>query len=378
TAPADGTLGPGPDLTLSWEEAAAAATSFRYSLDTTDDDACASRVDVGAGQSVALVGLAGGTTYFGQVRAVNGWGAAEADGGAWWEFTTGPPAAFDKAAPADGAQGQSANLTLSWGAAAGATSYEYCADTSDDAVCGGWAPVGPAATAYLEGLAYETTHYWQVRAVNPFGMTEADGGTWWSFRTKPPPEIEQVVFEATGVNDGWVLERIGDSGKGSGALDDASPRGRVGDDDADRQYRSLLDFDTRGLPDDAVVTACVLRIRRAEMVGTDPLTTHGVLQVDIRTGAFHHELALERFDFHAIGSRGRVGKFVVTPDGEWLRASLRPVAVPLVNLTGRTQFRLRFQLDDDDDQEADYLSFFTGDAADPADRPQLTVRYYVP
>ena len=30
---------------------------------------------------------------------------------------------------------------------------------------------------------YETTYYWQVRAVNSYAVVEADGGTWWSFTT---------------------------------------------------------------------------------------------------------------------------------------------------------------------------------------------------
>ncbi|MBN2113866.1 MAG: hypothetical protein JW785_07055, partial [Acidimicrobiia bacterium] len=153
---------------------------------------------------------------------------------------------------------------------------------------------------------------------------------------------------------------------------------RVGDDDADRQYRSILDFDTRSLPDDAVVIALILRIRGEGVAGADPFATHGRLQVDIRTGAFHHEPALERYDFHAVGSRGRVGRFVAAPPVDWFRATLRPVAYPLVDLTGRTQFRLRFHLDDDEDGVADYLSFFTGDALVAADRPELIVRYYVP
>ena len=57
---------------------------------------------------------------------------------------------------------------------------------------------------------------------------------------------------------------------------------------------------------------------------------------------------------------------------------LRAPAFPLVSLTGHTQFRLRFDLDDDDDDVADYLSFYTGDAPTAADRPELIVGYYIP
>ena len=42
---------------------------------------------------------------------------------------------FGKVAPADEAVGQPLNPTLSWGASSGATSYEYCYDTTDDDTC---------------------------------------------------------------------------------------------------------------------------------------------------------------------------------------------------------------------------------------------------
>jgi|GEM_PF-1473085 len=376
-SPEDGAEGQGPDPALSWT-AAPGASSYEYCVDATDDDACSGWASAGADTGVALSGLAGGTTYFWQVRAVNGWGSTEADGGAWWSFTTGPPGAFGKVTPPDGAAGQPIDPILSWGAAPGAARYEYCADTADDGACAAWVDAGAATEAGPTALAYETAYFWQVRAVNAFGATEADGGDWWRFTTKPTPEIEQASFRSVGGNDGWVLESDTASGKGSNQRDAAGTSARVGDDAADRQYRSILDFDTRSLPDDAVVTAVILRIRRAGTDGIDPLTTHGLLQVDIRTGAFHHEPTLERYDFHALGSRGRVGRFVAAPPDDWYRATLRPVAYPLVNLTGRTQFRLRFFLGDDGDGVADYLSFFTGDALVAVDRPELIVRYYVP
>jgi len=33
-------------------------------------------------------------------------------------------------------------------------------------------------------LLARTTYYWQVVATNGAGTTPANGGTWWSFRTK--------------------------------------------------------------------------------------------------------------------------------------------------------------------------------------------------
>jgi hypothetical protein len=52
-------------------------------------------------------------------------------------------------------------------------------------------------------------------------------------------------------------------------------------------------------------------------------------------------------------------------------------AAPFLNKWGRTQFRLRFNKDDNNNLTADYLSLFSGDAA-AGDQPQLIITYMVP
>jgi len=37
----------------------------------------------------------------------------------------------------------------------------------------------------VTGLAEWTPYFWQVRAVNGGGSTDADGGSWWRFITTP-------------------------------------------------------------------------------------------------------------------------------------------------------------------------------------------------
>ncbi len=92
------------------------------------------------------------------------------------------PGAFAKGSPATGLGGQAVNQTLSWGASSGATSYEYCVNTS--ATCAGaWTSMGSATTAVLPTRAYRATYYWQVRARNATGTTDANAGAWWSFTT---------------------------------------------------------------------------------------------------------------------------------------------------------------------------------------------------
>jgi hypothetical protein len=372
-SPADGAVGRPLGSTLTWE-AAAEATSYEYCLDVSNDDACDyAWVPVGGATSAGVGPLALDTTYYWQVRAINDFGTSHADGGAWWDFTTGgPPGAFGKVAPADGAVGRPLALTLSWGASAGATSYEYCFDPSDNDLCSdGWESTGTETSVSLPDVETNTL-YWQVRATNDFGTTYADSGAWWDFTT-----VATATFRSVGMYDGWVLEQDEDSGKG-GTFDAAAATGRLGDDDSDRQYRSILHFDTATLPDNAVVVGVTLRVKRQGITGTSPFGAHGLLKVDLQAGAYHEVAALEKYDFQAIGTRGNVGRFIKTPSEGWYRAPLRAVSYPLINLTGTTQFRLRFDLDHDDDLSADFLRFYSGDAIVEADRPELTITYYVP
>jgi hypothetical protein len=139
-----------------------------------------------------ISGLDWGTTYYWQVRALNPQGPTYANGSetAYWSFTTRVlPGAFNKTYPTDGMTDRATSLRLYWGASGGATSYEYCYDSTDDGACTGtWVSTGVSRYADLSGLDWGTTYYWQVRALNPQGPTYADGSetAFWSFTTTAP------------------------------------------------------------------------------------------------------------------------------------------------------------------------------------------------
>lgn len=85
------------------------------------------------------------------------------------------PGAFSKTSPVAGATAQPLSLTLSWSAAADASSYEYCYDTTNDSACSSWISTGTATSATISGLTGGATYYWHARAVNGIGTTYADG-----------------------------------------------------------------------------------------------------------------------------------------------------------------------------------------------------------
>jgi len=187
----------------------------------------------------------------------------------------------------------------------------------------------------------------------------------------------QKNLRSQGANDGWALESTETSSMG-GTADSTAITGRLGDDASDRQYRSILSFNTASLPDTAEILTVILKIKPGSIVGTNPFTTHGALRADIRTPYFGTAAALVVGDFQAGASRSAVGTFGSTPISGWYQATLTGTAFPFVNLTGTTQFRLRFVNGDDDDTSADYLYFYSGDFGTTSSRPLLIIRYYVP
>jgi len=89
STPKNGARNVGTTVSAAWA-ASTNAASYEYCYDTTNDNACATRwVSVGTARTAALSGLARSTTYFWQVRAVNGAGTVQANSGTWWKFSTG-------------------------------------------------------------------------------------------------------------------------------------------------------------------------------------------------------------------------------------------------------------------------------------------------
>ena len=98
----------------------------------------------------------------------------------------GPPGAFSKVSPPDGASEQRPLSTvLDWEDSGGAESYVYCYDTTDDDACAAWVDASTESQVELDDLSENTTYYWQVRATNDLGTTYADGASaaYWSFTT---------------------------------------------------------------------------------------------------------------------------------------------------------------------------------------------------
>ncbi len=187
----------------------------------------------------------------------------------------------------------------------------------------------------------------------------------------------QMIFTSMAAEDGWVLESTETSNVG-GFMNSSSASGqaiRLGDDDFNRQYKSILSFNTSALPDTATILSVRLELTRGSTTGTDAFTTHGLAKVDIKSGGFNNNVALQLADFQAAADVSAVATFGSLGDiGSVFGITLGSTAFSKVSLTASTQLRLSLTLDDNNDTEATYVGFHSGGSAANL-APRLIVTY---
>ncbi|MGC1378571.1 MAG: hypothetical protein WA821_20235 [Anaerolineales bacterium] len=188
--------------------------------------------------------------------------------------------------------------------------------------------------------------------------------------------VDYLVASSTASQDGWVLESSENSSVG-GSINSAAVTFNLGDDAANKQYLGILSFNTGAvLPDNAVITGVTLKVKKS--VPIDPVSRFGGFMVDVKNGTFG-AAALQAGDFQS-PANATCGPFVLAPLNGWYSIDLTGAKAFINKLStnaGLTQIRLRFKLDDNNNTTANILSFYSGNAS-TADRPQLTITYYVP
>ncbi len=186
-----------------------------------------------------------------------------------------------------------------------------------------------------------------------------------------------VTFYSTAADDGFVLESTETSGVGGSFSASLPGTGglRAGDDASNKQYKSIVSFDTSSLPDAAIVTAATLKIYGETVLGTNPHRTHGSCYMDIKTGFFGTQ-ALENSDFEAPATARQAATMSsLTTTGNWSTGSLSAAGCAAINKTGYTQMRVYFSLDDNNDADDDYIGYYPGESATYP--PTLEVTYTI-
>ena len=151
---------------------------------------------------------------------------------------------------------------------------------------------------------------------------------------------------------------------------------RAGDATSDRQYKSIVSFDTSAIPDGATIISATLRLKRGTVSGTSPFSTHGACRVDLQTGDISGASALQTSDFQAAMTIVQAATLSnADSNGAWSEGGLNSAGLAAINKSGRTQLRIAFATDDNDDGKNDFIGYYSGDDSKAANRPQLVVVY---
>jgi choice-of-anchor B domain-containing protein len=268
-----------------------------------------------------------------------------------------------------------AQVGLTWTAASGATGYSVKRATTSG---------GPYTTIKTNvvgtsttdtGLTNGTAYFYVVSATN----AEGEGASSNEASATPSAGETIVTFISAGAQDGWVLES-GENTNAGGTLNATASTTsalRVGDDNKDKQYKTVVSFDTSSIPDGATIVSVTLRLLRGSLTGTNPFTTHGTCWVDVQNGSgFSGSTTLQNGDFQAAATAVHAASLSnAASNGTWSTGSLNAAGLAAVNKTGTTQLRVSFNLDDNDDTGNDYLGYYSGENGTAGNRPQLVVTY---
>lgn len=191
--------------------------------------------------------------------------------------------------------------------------------------------------------------------------------------------VDYSVIKSNAAEDGWLLESSENSNVG-GTVNNSATTINLGDDASNNQYRGVISFNTASIPDTATITGATLKIKREAVTGTgNPFTVFQGLMADIKNGFFDPFAVLQTADFQSAADK-TIGPFHPSLVNNWYSINLNSAKTFINKLPGQgglTQIRLRFNLDDDNNGLANYLSFYSGNAA-MVDRPQLSISYSMP
>ncbi len=316
--------------------------------------------------------VVGNTVYGYRVRAVNGGGASDYSDVAEVTTPPSPPPAAPGNAVASALSPTQINLTWTDNAN---NETGFKVERSQDGLT--WTQIatpGANVTAYADsGLSAATGYSYRVQATNAGGDSAYSNTA--NATTQPfQPPIVSATFTSLGAEDGYVLESAETSNSGGSFK---AGTACIGDDNKNKQYRSIFSFDTSSLPEGAIIESAALRLNVASISGSNPFLTFGPGLVDLKSGTgFGGSTALAKTDFQAPADAMGVARMsAVTTKGLWSSGSLNAAGLALIDTGGRTQFRVYFQLDDDNNKSASYVTFNTGTAGSVSLRPQLVLTY---
>lgn len=184
-----------------------------------------------------------------------------------------------------------------------------------------------------------------------------------------------ATFVSIGGEDGYVAAASPTGTTGSYAVASSLSVG----DNADAPFRGVISFNTAALPDTATILSAELRLFSTQAPIGNPWVGLGHLVADVRSGCLGSACALAASDFEAAVSLSEAVTFVAPTGtsgaGTPITGTLTGGALSVLNKTGTTQFKVRFQNTSNRNGFSDYLLMGGGEYFTSAYRPVLIVQY---
>jgi hypothetical protein len=185
------------------------------------------------------------------------------------------------------------------------------------------------------------------------------------------------TFISVADEDGWIEECQEDVFAGC-YITPSSSLLRVGDSQYNQEYQSILSFHTAEISEHAQIKSVIFRVRKAGEEGNpESFFKIANLVLAIREGSFSGNPDLEESDYQANATKEQIGFIENNPVDDWYSVDITS-SKGHINRSGPTQFRLKWDLTDDNDFVPDYFKFYSGDYSNADDRPRLELEYYVP
>ncbi len=197
-----------------------------------------------------------------------------------------------------------------------------------------------------------------------------------SFSTISHAQSIEVVLPSIASMDGIVTESP--ALNGNGGFNKSNQTGTsalvIGDFPDNRQVKTIVSFDTSSIPQDSTIDSATLRLRFGRAIGQNVFETLGPCLIDVNSGAFSGNSALESSDFNATATAMSAGTLtnVITP-GEWSEAQLNSNGLNAIDTAGITQIRAYCVVDDNGDSSQDTATFSSGELAQFS--PELVINY---
>lgn len=189
-------------------------------------------------------------------------------------------------------------------------------------------------------------------------------------------EYSKHIWSTTKIN-GYVVEsKAGSRIGGTSNMTDLYLK--VGDDSQNREYVSILDFDTSGLPDNVrFFKEGVLVIPRKSIYPN----VLGNISVDVKKGFFGKLPTVEADDFQAPATVYNLSELKVFDVYRHLLIGTEFTQIQLskdiINTTGHTQFRLHMKIPTNMNNTEDLVSLYGGeDVFNSTHTPYLGLWYY--